>query len=298
MALPGAQRFAPAKVNLFLHIGAKRPDNYHELKSLVVFASVGDTVTVEPSKAMSLSVTGDYGSGLETDSTNLVLKSAHALMQWAKTNGHATPPVHLTLEKSLPIASGIGGGSSDAAATLHLLTSHWKLPLHLQDLSDIGASIGADVPVCLRASPSIMSGIGEVIEQAPSFPEFALVLVNPNLSVPTATVFQALRARSGAYSPNWPGKFSNLREFVAIIDRTANDLAPPAKSLAPVLMRVEQSLVSTQGCLLARMSGSGATCFGIYPTLQAATSAARQIRAQYENWWVTEASLHNSQREL
>ena len=293
MVSPGATRFAPAKINLFLHVGAKRPDNYHELKSLVVFASVGDTVTIEPAKDLSLAITGPYAKGLESDNSNLVLKASDALMKWAKANGHPTPPVHLKLDKSLPIASGIGGGSSDAAATLHLLTHHWKLPLHLQDLSDIGASIGADVPVCLRASASMMSGIGEIIEPAPVLPEFSLVLINPNISVPTANVFQALSVRSGAFAPIWPQKLSDLREFVAILDRTANDLAPPAKAIAPLLMRVEEALVTTQGCLLARMSGSGATCFGIYPTLQAATSAAKQIRAAHETWWVKEAGLHS-----
>lgn len=284
------QRFAPAKINLFLHVGDRRPDSYHDLLSLVVFADCGDTITVGPARGVPLEITGPQSAGFGPSPSNLVLKAERALRQWASEHGHETPPVTLTLDKHLPLASGIGGGSSDAAATLLALVKYWSLPASAEDLRQLGRSIGADVPVCLRASPTLMSGDGEMLAPAPELPGFALVLVNPRVEVSTAAVFDALGARTGTHAQPLPPRLETLRVFVAWLDRTSNDLASPAKKIAPQVMHAEQALTASTGCLLSRMSGSGATCFGIYPTIEAAKTAAREIAAARPEWWVTAAA--------
>ena len=287
------KRFAPAKVNLFLHVGDRRPDGYHDLLSLVVFANCGDTISVAPgSNGATLEITGPASAGLDASSSNLVLKAEAALRAWALEQGHATPAVSISLEKNLPLASGVGGGSTDAAATLLALAEHWSLPIAADDLTRLGRNIGADVPVCLRASPTLMSGDGDRLEPAPALPAFGLVLVNPRVEVPTARVFAALDMRTGTWPVQFPARTDDLRGFVAWLDRTSNDLASPAKLIAPAILRAEQALVASTGCLLARMSGSGATCFGIYPTIEAARTAAREITQSRPDWWVSAASLY------
>lgn len=287
------KRFAPAKVNLFLHVGDRRPDGYHDLLSLVVFANCGDIITVAPGTGSStLEITGPARAGLDAASSNLVMKAEAALRAWASEHGNATPAVTISLEKNLPLASGIGGGSTDAAATLLALAEHWSLPIAADDLARLGRSIGADVPVCLRAAPTIMSGDGDRLEPAPALPAFGLVLVNPRVEVPTARVFTALAVRTGTWPVPLPARTDDLREFVAWLDRTSNDLASPAKLIAPAISRAEQALVASTGCLLARMSGSGATCFGIYPSIESARTAAREITQARPDWWVSAASLY------
>ncbi len=292
MAGQGEHRFAPAKINLYLHVGGKRADGYHNLSSLIVFADAGDRLSLRPNDHLSLRVEGPFAAGVTADHDNMVLKAARALKVWAQQRDHPAPAVELTLEKNLPVASGIGGGSSDAAATLHLLAKHWALPIHSDDLQAIGLTLGADVPVCLRSLPTLVSGIGEVLMPIDNLPELFLVLVNPRVAVPTSVVFSALTVRTGAVAPTLPVK-SNIREFAAKLDGTINDLAAPAKSFAPIIMRVEQALVATDGCLLARMSGSGATCFGLYASYEAAAGAAKTVASSNPLWWVTSARLYN-----
>ncbi len=278
---------ASAKVNLFLHVGDKRADGYHNLLSLVVFAGIGDRVSLTPSDRLSLKVTGAFpNTGPAED--NLVIKAARALQAWADKNGHKTKPVELTLEKNLPVASGIGGGSSDAAATLLMLAAHWGLPIAVDELEAIGLQLGADVPVCLRASPTLVSGVGEVLQPVDKLPPFAFVLVNPRVEVATAHVFKTLAARSGAHAPPLR-TFATARDLAMYLDGTTNDLAAPAKAIAPVIMRAENALAATDGCLTARMSGSGATCFGLYETKAAAEAAARVIATAHPDWWVKPA---------
>ena len=286
------KRFAPAKINLFLHVGDRRNDGYHDLLSLVVFADCGDMIEVAPRKGPALEVTGPSAAGLDASPSNLVLRAEAALRQWAQANAHDAPPVSIRLEKNLPLASGMGGGSSDAAATLHALVEHWSLPIALEDLLVVGRSIGADVPVCLRGVPTLVSGDGDRLASAPELPGFALVLVNPRMEVPTAKVFGHLDVRTGTYPHPFPAQMDSLRGFVAWLDRTSNDLASPAKQIAPQVMHVEHALTASTGCLLARMSGSGATCFGIYPTIEAANTAALEIAAAHPAWWVKPASLY------
>ena len=285
-------RLAPAKVNLFLHVGDKRADGYHNLLSLVVFADVGDRLNIAPADRLSLKVSGAFpDTGPAED--NLVLKAARALQSWADKHGHKTRPVELALEKSLPIASGIGGGSSDAAATLLMLAAHWGLPIPVDDLKAIGLQLGADVPVCLRAAATLVSGVGETLTPVENLPSFALVLVNPQVQVPTAQVFRSLAVRSGAFAPPLRA-FATVRDMAMYLDQTINDLAAPAKVIAPIIMRAENAIAVSDGCLTSRMSGSGATCFGLYETRRAADAAAQAIAGAHPDWWVKAASSYAS----
>jgi 4-diphosphocytidyl-2-C-methyl-D-erythritol kinase len=283
-----SRRFAPAKINLFLHVGDKRADGYHDLLSLIVFADMGDWLSLKPAAALSLGCTGPFAAALANESDNLVLRAARALMGWAKERRINAPPVALTLEKNLPVASGIGGGSADAAAALLMLASHWSLPIAIDEMRTLGLSLGADVPVCLRGQPALVAGIGETLSAAPPLPRFWLVLVNPGVAVATAPIFKALRARSGVTRPR-PFSGSTAHEFALWLDHTTNDLTAPATALAPVITQVEAAITATEGCLLARMSGSGATCFGLYGSQAAADSAAASLAKSHPDWWARAA---------
>jgi len=265
------RRFAPAKVNLYLHVTGKRPDGYHTLDSLAVFPAVGDWVTASPGPKMSLTIDGPFGGALQADSENLILRAARAL---GGGQGAA-----LGLDKHLPIASGIGGGSADAAAALLALRKLWGLatPLH-----EIALSLGADVPVCLGSRPARMSGIGEILLPAPKLPPFGMVLVNPGIAVPTPAIF---RARTGAFSPpaTLPETWDNAAAMAADLAALTNDLQTPAITIAPIIADVLAALKTLPGCLLARMSGSGATCFGIFATPDQAATQAQSLNQP--GWW-------------
>lgn len=288
------RRFAPAKLNLFLHVGAKRPDGYHELATLVVFADVGDELEAREAKSLTLTLQGPFGEALRAEPHNLVLKAARELDVWAEERGHRIQPVEIILKKNLPIASGIGGGSSDAAAALQMLATLWSLPIPFGELEAIAKTLGADVPVCLRSRPTMVTGMGEVLAPAPDLPPFALVLVNPRVEVPTRRVFETLDVRSGAFAPPLPKQIPTARDLAMLLDRTTNDLAPPAKTIAPVIMHAESALARTEGCLIARMSGSGATCFGLYDSAAAARAAAAAIAKAHPAWWVKPAGSYAS----
>ncbi len=279
------RRFAPAKINLFLHVGDKRADGYHDLLSLVVFADVGDQLTAKTSDRLSLRTSGPFAAALSGDADNLVLKAARALSAWAAARGVKPSGAEVTLEKNLPIASGLGGGSSDAAAALLMLAQLWALPVGIDELHEIALSLGADVPVCLNARPAFMLGMGDVLKPATGLPQFFLVLVNPGVSVSTAQIFKALGARTGTVEPKtFAG--ATAHDLALWLDHLTNDLAAPAVEFAPVITRVETAITATEGCLLARMSGSGATCFGIYETHDGATAAAEAIAKAHSDWWV------------
>jgi 4-diphosphocytidyl-2-C-methyl-D-erythritol kinase len=275
--------FAPAKVNLHLHVVGRRDDGYHLLDSLVVFAGIGDRLTVSPADGLSLSVTGPFAGELEAEADNLVLRAARSLAaQYAMPLGAIPPGGKLVLEKNLPVASGIGGGSADAAAALRLLGRFWGLDP--SGLGRLAGGLGADVPVCLAGRPALMSGIGDVLVSAPALPDVGIVLVNPGVAVSTPAVF---RARGGPFSD--PARFPvdrwhDVDSLVRSLRATCNDLEPPARLLAPAIGDVLQAVSEAPGCLLARMSGSGATCFGLFPTPAAAREAARTIVRG--GWWV------------
>jgi 4-diphosphocytidyl-2-C-methyl-D-erythritol kinase len=271
---------APSKINLYLHVTGRRPDGYHLLDSLVVFAGAADRLTAEPADALSLALTGPFAAGLEAEPDNLVLRAARALAEAAGL----PPRARLTLEKNLPVASGIGGGSADAAAALRLLAGLWEVTIPAATLHALATKLGADVPVCLASRPLRMQGIGEILSPAPALPGCGLVLVNPGEAVATPAVF---RARTAPFSPEatLPSAWPDAASMAADLARLTNDLEPPARSLCPAIDTVLAALAATPDCLLARMSGSGATCFGLYPTHAEAQSAARTLAQSHPTWW-------------
>lgn len=270
------EAFAPAKVNLTLHVTGQRADGYHLLESLVVFVGVGDRISVADAEGMSLAVTGPRSAGVPTGPENLVLKAASLL-------GGAG--AQIVLDKHLPAAAGIGGGSSDAAATLRALSQLWGVDLP----ADNGLSLGADVPVCLRAAPCLMSGVGEVLADVPALPPLWMVLVNPGVEVPTPAVFRGLSRKDNPPMEPMPAGL-DAKAFAAWLATQRNDLEPPARAVAPVISEV-LDVIAGEGALIARMSGSGATCFGLYADADSAAHAAAQIKEKAPAWWVDHGAL-------
>jgi 4-diphosphocytidyl-2-C-methyl-D-erythritol kinase len=279
--------FAPAKLNLFLHVTARRPDGYHLLDSLVAFVECGDVLRVRDAADLSLAISGQFAAGLAADSSNLVLRAASALAAAAGVPAHA----RFELEKHLPVASGIGGGSADAAATLRLLTKLWRIAPDPATLQQLALRLGADVPACLASRPVRMAGVGELLAPAPALPECFVLLINPGVPVATATVFQA---RSGSFSApahlplSWPDAASMAADLATL----TNDLEAPARKLCPIIGDVLVSIAAQPGCLLARMSGSGATCFGLFANLAAAKHAAGATNRP--GWWVWGGALRQN----
>ncbi len=271
--------FAPAKINLHLHVTGRRADGYHLLDSLVVFADVGDTVTAAPGEGLSLALDGPFADGLAAATDNLVLRAARRLAEQAGM----TPNAALALTKRLPVASGIGGGSADAAAALRVLGRLWRVDTDPSALARLAERLGADVPVCLARRSALMRGVGEVLVDVPALPQFGLLLVNPGVGVSTAAVFAA---RSAVVSPacRLPARWSDLAEFVAWLGRLRNDLEAPARSLCGAIGEVLEAIQGLPGCRLARMSGSGATCFGMFDDLAAARRGSRLLEGR--QWWV------------
>ena len=268
---------APAKVNLFLQVAGRRPDGYHLLDSLVVFADIGDAVTAAEAPAFTLAMDGPEAPALVAESDNLVLRAARAL---AAAGGVATAAA-LHLEKRLPVASGIGGGSADAAATLRALTALWGLPAALA--RSVAPALGADVPACLVADSLRMTGIGEVITPAPALPEFGLVLANPRVPVATPAVFRALAGRFSGPA-RLPPSWADAAAMASDLALLSNDLEAPAVEICPAIAPVLAVLGALPGALLARMSGSGATCFAILPDAASATRAAALMPAHWWRW--------------
>lgn len=270
------REFAPAKINLALHVIGQRSDGYHLLDSLVVFAGVGDWVTVTPAKELSLMVTGPFATGLScTD--NLVLRAARCLDAGAA----------LELEKHLPVASGIGGGSADAAAALRALCA--MAGVAVPDAAAVLA-LGADVPVCLAGIPVRMQGVGDVLTPLPALPDCYVVLINPGVALSTPAVFKALPCKDNPALDEMPVCGSAM-ELAAWLRGQRNDLEAPAMALAPVIGAVKAALEARPGCLLARMSGSGATCFGLFASEHLAKAAAAALRAEAPAWWVVAAPV-------
>lgn len=279
---------APAKLNLYLHVTGRRADGYHLLDSLVAFSDIADRLSVAPAPRLKLDITGPFARDLarENPQKNLVWRAAEAL---AARLGR-TPEVALTLEKNLPVASGIGGGSSDAAAALKALAAHWQAALDEGALCAIAGTLGADVPVCVIARASFFGGIGDEIVAAPRLPAAPLLLVNPGIALPTASVF---RARQGPFSP--PARFTSapgsVAELAALLEARRNDLTDAAIGLVPAIGDVLARLAAQPGALIARMSGSGATCFALFETTAAAEAAAASLKVEQPRWWVAAGKL-------
>tara|TARA_R110000868_G_scaffold91679_3_gene254049 strand:+ start:2046 stop:2915 length:870 start_codon:yes stop_codon:yes gene_type:complete len=281
------QEGAPAKINLSLVVRGRRGDGYHELNSLVAFADCGDMLSAEPADDLCLDVTGPFAKGLGTDDTNLVLQAISRFDDYLGVKTKA----HVTLEKNLPVASGIGGGSADAAATLRLLCRLHGREVEPHALATLGLCLGADVPVCLDTKPALMWGKGELIERLEALPDFWFVLVNPRVAVSTAAVFKALNApdlvekRAGPAAP----QFADLIALCQWLDAHGNDMERAAMMIAPTIFDAATALAATRDCRLARMSGSGATCFGIYDDEKAARAAEAALKIVHPDWWVVAA---------
>jgi 4-diphosphocytidyl-2-C-methyl-D-erythritol kinase len=278
-------RRAPAKLNLTLQVVGRRADGYHLLDSLVAFTEYGDTVAAEPAPRLELVRDGPFAGRIDgPDERNLVLRAARALADWA---GMA-PAARLTLTKRLPVASGIGGGSSDAAATLLALAALWRLDPTPEQLAAIGLGLGADLPVCLAGRPTRLRGIGEILTPAPDLPAAPVVLVNPGIGLATPPVFKARRGPFSA-GPGEPGALAatppDAAALAAALARHGNDLTPPATLLMPAIADILAALGSEPNCLLARMSGSGATCFALFPTDSDAAAAAASLARTRPEWW-------------
>jgi 4-diphosphocytidyl-2-C-methyl-D-erythritol kinase len=292
------RHIAPAKINLYLHVTGQRPDGYHELDSVVIFAPVGDEICVLPDDILTLKIVGPEASALKDFevSENLVFQAAHMLAgKYKVTTGAA-----ITLNKVLPVASGIGGGSADAAATLNALVDLWKLKPAAGELAELALALGADVPVCLMSRPLRMTGIGEKLHETPAMPNGIFVLVNPRVSQPTPDVFAELHRgewKPSGFSSALPSDM-DFYSFVSELKSRTNDLEQPAIRLAPVIEDVLTVINAQANCRLARMSGSGATCFGLFQRIEEAEAAATEIRRQHPDWWVQTAGLGDEAHDL
>ena len=277
---------APAKVNLYLHATGSRADGYHLLDSLIAFAGIHDTLALSPADDVSLSVEGPFAGDLPANAENLVIKAAVRL---GKVSG-ITAGAHMRLEKRLPVAAGIGGGSADAAAALRGLARLWDIDGETAGLENLALALGADVPVCLGGYASFVGGIGEEITRAPLLPPAWLVLANPGVSLSTADVFAARRGDFSRPDP-FDESPATARMLAELLGTRRNDLTEAAVGLQPVIGDVLTALDALGGCLLARLSGSGATCFGLFAQAGAAAEAAAVLGRDHPNWWVRAAPL-------
>lgn len=280
---------APAKVNLFLHVGPVAADAYHPLASLVAFADIGDSVTVRPAERLSLTVAGPFAQGLGDGDDNLILKALRALGQ---ATGAVDPAVAVTLDKQLPIAAGLGGGSSDAGAALKGARDLLGLSLDDEALADIAASIGADGPMCLHARAAWAEDRGDRLTFEPRLPPLPALLVNPGVPSPTGAVYRAYdEGRAGASDRPEPPVDWEVSSVVDWLSDQRNDLEAPAVGLQPAIGETLTEAARLPGVRLVRMSGSGATIFALFDTAEQAAEAARRLTADHPDWWVRTATL-------
>lgn len=271
------EAFVPAKVNLTLHVTGQREDGFHTLDSLAMFADIGDRMTITMPGDYRLTVEGPMAEGVPADESNLVLRAARMM----RINAD------IRLEKHLPNAAGLGGGSGDAAATLRVLSGFSGKPV-----PGDGIELGADVPLCLQSDAARVTGIGETVTPVPNLPPLDAVLVNPGLPVLTAEVFKRLRHKVNRPMPAEMPSFETSAELIEWLRGMRNDLQEPAIEAEPVIRQVFETLERTPGCQLARMSGSGGTCFGIYHDAETAGSAAGRLQESFPSWWVRATRLN------
>ncbi|WP_426125151.1 4-(cytidine 5'-diphospho)-2-C-methyl-D-erythritol kinase [Pararhizobium sp. PWRC1-1] len=281
-------RIAPAKINLALHVVGQRADGYHLLESLVTFADAGDRIGFALSDEDRFTISGRFSVDLpltgHATAGNLVLKARDLLRAHLSEKGIRAASVHLHLEKNLPVASGIGGGSADAAATLLGLLDLWQAPIDRSSLQQIALKLGADVPMCLHGRPLIARGIGEDIQTVTDFPSFPMLIVNPLKAVSTPVIFKRLRDKTKPPLMTPPGRPSR-DGWIDVLKDLRNDLEPPARDLEPQIGAVSEALGLT-GASFFRMSGSGASCFGLYASTEARDAAAAVLSRQHSNWYV------------
>lgn len=284
-----ASRFAPAKVNLFLHVGPVDAEGYHPIASLMSFADVGDRLVLEPADRLGFDVVGAFADALNEEGSagNLALRATERLLAVA---GISTPRFRLVLEKNLPIAAGLGGGSSDAGAALKLVRDALRLTVDDRALESIAAELGADGPACLAARPVLATGRGERLSPAPALPVLPAVLVNPRVACPTGQVYRAYDAlggeASGADTPPLSTRYDTAEAAIGLLAGCRNDLEAPAIKVAPVVAEVLDLIRAAPETGLARLSGSGATAFALCRTEADAQALAARIQAARPNWWV------------
>jgi 4-diphosphocytidyl-2-C-methyl-D-erythritol kinase len=281
MSGPGGARLAPAKINLTLHVTGRRGDGYHLLDSIAVFANVGDRVSIEPGDELRLTLGGPFAAHAPGGRTDLSWRAAVAFFERAGLPPAAT----ILVEKNIPAGAGLGGGSADAAAVLAGLNDHFHAGIPHADLRAIGLKLGADVPMCVEGRALRARGIGEEISLIEGWPSLPMVLVWPGRAVSTAEVFSALRERDNPPLKNIPTA-PDLQAAVAWLAECRNDLETPARDVAPEIGEAIRALQETNGCLLARMSGSGSACFGLYASSAEAERAAVGMRKLKPEWWV------------
>ncbi|WP_262691080.1 4-(cytidine 5'-diphospho)-2-C-methyl-D-erythritol kinase [Kordiimonas aestuarii] len=272
---------APAKVNLFLHITGRRDDGLHLLESLFVFTNNGDTITVTHGESLSFSLVGPFSGALDAGGDNLVMKAAAALAHAAGIKAKAT----ITLEKNLPVAAGIGGGSADAAATLLALNRFWRLDWPLEKLAPIALSLGADVPACLYNKPLYVQGVGEKLTPVDLGFTAGMLLVNPNRELSTPAVFNAFRDAATPFDAPMAGGSKPWQTVEGLQNDTQNSLQQPAISACPDIQGVLDYLIAIPGVKLARMSGSGATCLALFDNKAEAEAAKTRGEKTKPEWW-------------
>ena len=280
---------ARAKVNLYLHVLGKRPDGFHDLDSLVVFAELGDEIDVAMAPDLSLRTFGPFADRVPGSDGNLVLRAAECL----RAEGRIAAGAEITLTKRLPVAAGLGGGSADAAAALRALRELWEIDTAQVDLKKIAAALGADVPVCLVGGHSLVRGRGENFSPVPALPPCHFVLANPGVELSTAGVFARFDG-AGSDTAALVGTFPTARALAQALLECRNDLEPAALALAPAIGETLRLIAGTPGCLLARMSGSGATCFGLFEKSIDAEAAAEIVRRSEPNWWIEATAMKDA----
>ncbi len=280
---------APAKINLALHVTRRREDGYHDLESLIVFADVADELEAHQADADRLDISGPFASALSGGGVNLVLRAIGAFRQ--RWPGTVPEGIAVNLVKNLPVSAGIGGGSADAAAALRILAAMSSETIPVSELADLAATLGADVPACLISRPLVARGVGEILSPLPQFPDCHVVLVNPLVPVSTPDVFRRLRAHDNYPLPALPEPMTRPAQLGLWLAETRNDLQPPAVKLVPVIGEIVDDLAQTQGCILSRMSGSGATVFGLFGSEGQAYQAAQVMRERNPDYWVAAAPL-------
>ncbi|MEM1049780.1 MAG: 4-(cytidine 5'-diphospho)-2-C-methyl-D-erythritol kinase [Pseudomonadota bacterium] len=278
--------FAPAKINLALHVVGQRPDGYHRLDTLIAFASIGDRLIIEKAETSDLRLTGPFATDLDPDADNLVVQARTLLTDRYWAGRTPLPAQRILLEKNLPVASGIGGGSADAAAAFRGLNLAWKLERKADALARDALPLGADIPMCIAGRAARVRGIGERIDPIEPFPSLSAVLVNPGVSVPTPGVFRRLQRRKNVGLPAPVPVMSSADTLIDYLAGCRNDLEAPALAIAPEIGTALGALTTTGGCRLARMSGSGATCFALYDDDATAQAAAREVKKLEPTWWV------------
>lgn len=280
---------APAKINLALHVTRRREDGYHDLESLIVFADIFDDLEASVAAQDSLDISGPFSAGLGAGPANLVLRAVAAFRaRWPELS---PPGLSLHLVKNLPVAAGIGGGSADAAAALRIMAGMAPEPVPVNELTDLATTLGADVPACLLSRPLVARGVGEILSPLPEFPQLHITLVNPGVAVATADVFRRLRAHDNYPLPALPQPLTRPAQLGLWLSETRNDLQPPAIKLVPEIGVLIDELAESPGCVLARMSGSGATVFGLYGSEGQAHDAASELRRMHPDYWVGTAPL-------